>query len=189
MQIPYIYPLTEAKARLGHLVSGVAASEHGPVLLGRRGVPDAALVAWADFDELRDELGALEAGTHVDVAAERVQHPSGPTTAPLSDLAPSIGAGDVVTFWPDLVTDLREHPSEVLADVLVEIASGGLHGTPFARGTLGPQWRWFLVTENTDGPTGWHVIWRTTDDDVELVAALPISPLLHRTWRAGPEPE
>lgn len=185
MSIPYVYSITETRDRLGTFLDEMNAGNAGPLILGQRGAPNGALLSFELFDELRDQLAAYEALALAPAMLERTTHPAGTTTSPLHVLAD--GAPDTeVTYWPDVVADLRAGISPDLVDAIAAAAAGDLDGTALSeRDAL----RWFLVVagDDTATVTGWHLIWRH-GDVVELVAAHPISALLARAWQASPEP-
>lgn len=185
MSIPYVYSITETRDRLGTFLDEMNAGTAGPLILGQRGAPNGVLLAFELFDEMRDQLAEYEAQTLAPAMLERTTHPAGTTTSPLRVLTP--GGPDVeVTYWPDLVADLRNGSSPDLMDAIAAVAAGDVEGT-----ALGPTpLRWFLVVagDDTATVTGWHLIWHLAGEAVELVAAYPISPLLARAWQASPEP-
>lgn len=183
MSIPYVYSITETRDRLGTFLDEMNAGTAGPLILGQRGAPNGALLAFELFDELRDQLAEYEALALVPAMLERTRHPAGTTTSPLHVLAD--GDPDTeVTYWPDVVADLRAGTSTDLADAIAAAAVGDIDGTDL--GTL----RWFLVIDGDDAATvtGWHLIWRHVGETVEFIAAHPVSPLLARAWQASPEP-
>ncbi|WP_402378013.1 hypothetical protein [Isoptericola rhizosphaerae] len=190
MSIPYVYSLLETRVRIGALLESMVAGDTGPLILGSRGAPTGTLLTFDLFDEMRDQLAAFEAARHVDRVAARLTHPSGPSTAPLGSLLDGVDDDAPVTFWPDLVSDLRTTATAGLHDALRAAAGGRLEGTALtSRGES--DWRWFLATTTPTGrpAEGWHLIWRATADGVEVVAALPMSDLLARAWQEGPEPK
>jgi len=186
MSIPYVYSITETRDRLGTFLDEMNAGTAGPLILGQRGAPNGALLAFELFDELRDQLAEYEALALVPSMLERTTHPAGTTTSPLHMLATG-GPDTEVTYWPDVVADLRAGISPDLVDAIAAATAGDIDGTALReRDAL----RCFLVVagDATAAVTGWHLIWRHAGDVVELVAAHPISPLLARAWQASPEP-
>ena len=189
MSIPYVHSLTETRFHIGSLLNGMVAGTTGPLIFGSHGTPVGTVLPFALFDELRDRLAELEAGQHAPVVEERVQHPAGTTTRSLDVLLAGAGAGEV-TFWPDLVADVKHtSATPALVDALRTVAGGHLAGASVPG--LDEAWRWFLVVDQEPArpAQGWHLIWRQHADAVELVAVLPISTLLARSWQAGPDPE
>jgi len=176
--IPPVASLLDVRNHIGSILDAMD-SGAGPAILGRRGAPDAVLVTFDLFDRLRDELGEREARDHLALAHDRTTHPAGPATTTLGVLT-GTSCDQPVTWWPELVTDLRGQITDDLADVLVQVVDGRLVGTP-----LGP-WRWFLALATPcDAPAhGWHVIWRPAP--LELAAAVPVSDLLAQAWTTGP---
>lgn len=60
MTVPYIYPLTEARAQLSTLVKAMVAGDSRPALMGQYGRPQVVLVTWDLFDHMRDLLSELD---------------------------------------------------------------------------------------------------------------------------------
>jgi hypothetical protein len=186
--VPYIYPLSEARARLSHLVKGMIASDSGPALMGQYGRPQAVLVAWDLFDHMRDLLSELEVARALVAVRARTTHPSGATYAPLSALSPTSTSNEVIRFWPDVVSDLRTFSSPDIDIALEGIAAGTLTGQPLADAQTDDKWSWLLVTSTH--PTAHYLIWRLgRDDRAELVAVLPAGEPVTRAWQPASEPE
>jgi hypothetical protein len=186
--VPYIYPLGEARARLSHLVKGMLASDSGPALMGQYGRPQAVLVAWDLFDQMRDLLSEFEVVRDLTALRARTTHPSGVARAPLSALSRTSSSHDVIRFWPDVVGDLRAFSSPDIDSALVGIAAGTLAGQPLADTATGDRWSWLLVT--SEHPAAHYLIWRRYgDDQTELVAVLPAGEPVTRAWQHAPEPE
>ena len=185
MSIPYVYSITETRDRLGTFLDEMNAGTAGPLILGQRGAPNGALLAFELFDELRDQLAAYEARALTPAMIERTAHPAGTTTSPLHVLVDG-GPHVEVTYWPDVVADLRAGISSDLVDAITAAAAGA--GAAPARGEPAAL-RWGRGGAGADesSVTGWHLIWRHSDA-VEIVAAHPISALLARAWQASPEP-
>ena len=189
--VPYIYPLSEVRQKLGDLVRDMAAGEHGPVIIGPNANPRAVIVSWALFDHVRDLLSELEVLHAVPQLRERLAHPSGTATAPLGALAPTSASTTPVRFWPDVVADLRTATSAELVLALERIVTGELAGQGLADERLPGRWSWFLVTLPAAGTAlaGAHyVVWRELDDETELVAVLPAGEPVARTWQPAPDP-
>lgn len=192
MTVPYIYSVTQARVSLSRLVSGVATGDHGPIILGQFAHPRAVLSSWELFDQMRDLLSTLEVHTAVPALAARVQHPSGQTTATAAALTPAGDDQVPVTFWPDVVADLRQAGEQLPAQVvhaLEAIAGGELAGQPLLDPRLPGQWAWELALDDTGtAPArGHHLVWRQTDTGREIVAVLPINDVTARAWQNAPD--
>lgn len=187
MTVPYIYPLTEARTHLSHLVKTMVAGDSGPALMGQYGRPQAVLVAWDLFDHMRDLLSELEVLRALPTLHARITHPSGVTCAPLSALSPTTASPEPICFWPDVVADLRALSSPYVAAALEGIAEGTLVGQTLPDGRPDEHWTWLLVT--SAAPTAHYLIWRNLADRTELVAVLPAGDLVARAWQPAPEPE
>jgi len=185
--VPYIYPLSEARTQLSHLVKAMVGGDSGPALMGQYGRPQAALVAWDLFDHMRDLLSELEVVRALPTLQARITHPSGVTCAPLSTLSPTTASQEPICFWPDVVGDLRTLSSPDIATALEGIAEGTLVGQALPDEGQDEQWSWLLVT--SADPTAHYLIWRDVDDRTELVAVLPAGDLVARAWQPAPEPE
>lgn len=187
MTVPYIYPLTEARAQLSTLVKAMVAGDSGPALMGQYGRPQAVLVAWDLFDHMRDLLSELEVLRALPTLQARITHPSGVTTAPLSTLDPTTTAQEPISFWPDVVADLRAVSSPDVVAALEGIAEGTLVGQTLPDAAADERWTWHLVTNAEPGA---HLlIWRDVGDRTELAAVLPAGEVVARAWQAAPEPE
>jgi len=190
VSVPYIYSVTETRLALSHLVTDLAAGTHGPVILGPHGRPKATLIAWDLFDEMRDELSALDVLRAVPALVERMAHPSGVGTATVGALTGSAST-PTIRFWPDVVTDLRTAQTSDVSQAIEAIATGELAGEPLLDARLVGRWSWHLVTHaiSTAPATVHHLIWRHVDDRIELVAAIQASDAVSWAWQAGPSPE
>ena len=189
--VPYIYSVTETRLAFAPLVNGLTDGTHGPVILGPRARPVATLLAFALFDEMRDELSILDVLRAVPTLAERVTHPSGTAAATVGVLTGSTST-ETISFWPDVVGDLRSGGATPgVADTLDTILTGDLDGEELLDERLTGEWAWFLVT-NTTGTklaTGHYVIWRRAGGALELVGVLPTSGVVARAWQPAPDPQ
>lgn len=186
MTVPYIYPLTEARTHLSHLVKTMVAGDSGPALMGQYGRPQAVLVAWDLFDHMRDLLAELEILRALPTLQARITHPSGVTTAPLSALSPTTTSQAPISFWPDVVADLRTVSSPDVTAALEGIAEGTFVGQSLPGAPADGPWTWHLVTST---PGAHLLIWREHDNRTELVAVLPAGDVVGRAWQPAPEPD
>jgi hypothetical protein len=189
--VPYIYSVTETRLGFAPLVDGLAAGTHGPVILGPRARPVVTLLAFSLFDEMRDELSILDVLRAVPELAQRVTHPSGTAVTTVGVLTGSTST-ETVTFWPDVVGDLRAGGATAgVADTLDAILTGDLDGEDLVDERLTGEWAWFLVTNATGTKlaTGHYVIWRRVADELELVGVLPTSAMVARAWQPSPDPQ
>lgn len=190
MSVPYIYSVTDTRLALSRLVTDLADGSHGPVILGPHGRPKATLLAWDLFDEMRDELSALDILRAVPALVERLAHPSGVGTATVGKLTGSTSP-TTIRFWPDVVADLRSALTPDLTQAIDAIATGELAGEPLEDARLTGEWAWLLVTQTrTAVPHAAHYLtWRRTNHRIELVAVLPASKVVVRSWQSAPDPE
>jgi len=189
VSVPYIYSVTETRLALSRLVTDLADGIHGPVILGPHGRPKATLLAWDLFDEMRDELSALDVLRAVPALVERLTHPSGASTTTVGVLTGATSSAEV-RFWPDVVADLRDVVTLDVTEAIEAIATGELAGEPLEDGRLAGQWVWLLVTRatGTAPATGHYIIWRVADGQVELIAVLRASGGVTRAWQPAPAP-
>jgi len=185
--VPYIYPLSEARTQLSHLVKAMVTGDSGPALMGQYGRPQAVLVAWDLFDHMRDLLSELEVVRALPTLQARITHPSGVTCAPLSTLSPTTASQEPICFWPDVVGDLRALSSPGIDTALEEIATATLDGQPLTGAPDAEQWSWLLIT--SAHPAAHYIVWRQVDGQSELVAVLPAGDPVTRAWQPAPEPE
>jgi len=185
--VPYIYPLSEARTQLSHLVKAMVGGDSGPALMGQYGRPQAVLVAWDLFDHMRDLLSELEVVRALPALQARITHPSGVSCAPLSTLSPTTSSQEPICFGPDVVGDLRALSSPDIDVALEGIAEGALVGQALTAARPDGHWSWLLVT--SAHPAAHYIVWRRVDGQSEPVAVLPAGDPVTRAWQPAPEPD